>query len=130
MSWEDVGGLAEVKARLVEAVEWPLRYPDLFHQAGVKPPKGILLSGPPGCGKTLLAKAMASETKVNFISVKGPELLSKYVGESERAVRDIFRKARQAAPCIIFFDEIDALVPSRGGGGSDAHVSTWMPRSS
>jgi transitional endoplasmic reticulum ATPase len=123
VSWEDVGGLAEVKARLVEAVEWPLRYPDLFSQAGVKPPKGILLSGPPGCGKTLLAKAMASETKVNFISVKGPELLSKYVGESERAVRDIFRKARQAAPCIIFFDEIDALVPCRGGGGSDAHVS-------
>jgi transitional endoplasmic reticulum ATPase len=123
VSWEDVGGLAEVKARLVEAVEWPLRYPDLFSQAGVKPPKGILLSGPPGCGKTLLAKAMATETKVNFISVKGPELLSKYVGESERAVRDIFRKARQAAPCIIFFDEIDALVPCRGNGGSDSHVS-------
>jgi transitional endoplasmic reticulum ATPase len=123
VSWEDVGGLAEVKARLVEAVEWPLRYPELFSQAGVKPPKGILLSGPPGCGKTLLAKAMASETKVNFISVKGPELLSKYVGESERAVRDIFRKARQAAPCIVFFDEIDALVPSRGNGGSDSHVS-------
>ena len=97
--------------------------PTCSAQAGVKPPKGILLSGPPGCGKTLLAKAMATETKVNFISVKGPELLSKYVGESERAVRDIFRKARQAAPCIIFFDEIDALVPSRGGGGSDSHVS-------
>ena len=116
-------GLAEIKARLVEAVEWPLQYPDLFTQAGIRPPKGILLSGPPGCGKTLLAKAMASETNVNFISIKGPELLSKYVGESEKAVRDIFRKARQAAPCIIFFDEIDALVPSRSAGTSDSHTS-------
>jgi transitional endoplasmic reticulum ATPase len=123
VGWEDVGGLAETKARLVEAVEWPLQYPDLFTQAGIRPPKGILLSGPPGCGKTLLAKAIASETNVNFISIKGPELLSKYVGESEKAVRDIFRKARQAAPCIIFFDEIDALVPSRSAGGSDSHTS-------
>ena len=97
--------------------------PTLFAQAGIRPPKGILLSGPPGCGKTLLAKAIASETQVNFISVKGPELLSKYVGESERAVRDVFRKARQAAPCIIFFDEIDALVPSRGAGSFDSHVA-------
>ena len=123
VGWEDVGGLAETKARLVEAVEWPLQYPDLFTQAGIRPPKGILLSGPPGCGKTLLAKAIASETNVNFISIKGPELLSKYVGESEKAVRDIFRKARQAAPCIIFFDEIDALVPSRSAGTSDSHTS-------
>jgi len=123
VGWEDVGGLAEIKARLVEAVEWPLQYPDLFTQAGIRPPKGILLSGPPGCGKTLLAKAIASETNVNFISIKGPELLSKYVGESEKAVRDIFRKARQAAPCIIFFDEIDALVPSRSAGTSDSHTS-------
>jgi transitional endoplasmic reticulum ATPase len=123
VSWEDVGGLAEIKARLVEAVEWPLQYPALFTAAGIRPPKGILLSGPPGCGKTLLAKAIASETNVNFISIKGPELLSKYIGESERAVRDIFRKARQAAPCIIFFDEIDALVPSRSAGTSDSHTS-------
>ncbi len=123
VGWSDVGGLAEIKSRLVEAVEWPLQHPGLFAQAGIKPPKGILLSGPPGCGKTLLAKALASESKVNFISVKGPELLSKYVGESERAVRDVFRKARQAAPCIVFFDEIDALVPARGGGTSDSHVT-------
>jgi len=123
VGWSDVGGLAETRSRLVEAVEWPLQYPGLFAQAGIKPPKGILLSGPPGCGKTLLAKALASESKVNFISVKGPELLSKYVGESERAVRDVFRKARQAAPCIVFFDEIDALVPARSGGTSDSHVT-------
>ena len=123
VGWSDVGGLVETKARLVEAVEWPLQFPGLFAQAGIKPTTGILLAGPPGCGKTLLAKALASESKVNFISVKGPELLSKYVGESERAVRDIFRKARQAAPCIVFFDEIDALVPTRGGGTSDSHVT-------
>ena len=122
VGWDDVGGLEEVKRQLSEAVEWPLKYAELFAQAGVKPPKGILLSGPPGCGKTLLAKALASETEVNFISVKGPELLSMYVGESERGVREVFRKAQQAAPCIIFFDEIDALVPSRGGGATDSHV--------
>jgi transitional endoplasmic reticulum ATPase len=121
--WEDVGGLTQVKQRLVEAVEWPLQYADLFTQAGIRPPKGILLTGPPGCGKTMLAKAIANESKVNFISVKGPALLSKYVGESERGVRDMFRKAKQAAPCIIFFDEIDALVPARDAGGSDAHVA-------
>jgi transitional endoplasmic reticulum ATPase len=103
-------------------VEWPLHYPHLFEEAGTKPPKGILLSGPPGCGKTLLAKAIANESKVNFISVKGPALLSKYVGESEQAVREVFRKARQASPCIVFFDEIDALVPARGGGSSESHV--------
>jgi transitional endoplasmic reticulum ATPase len=121
--WEDVGGLDQVKQRLIEAVEWPLQYAELFTQAGIRPPKGILLSGPPGCGKTLLAKAIANESQVNFISVKGPALLSKYVGESERGVRDMFRKAKQAAPCIIFFDEIDALVPARNAGGSDAHVA-------
>ena len=109
--WDDVGGLDAVKQQLIEAVEWPLKHADLFAQAGVKPPKGILLSGPPGCGKTLLAKAVATQTQVNFISVKGPSLLSKYVGDSERAVREVFRKAKQAAPCILFFDEIDALVP-------------------
>jgi transitional endoplasmic reticulum ATPase len=121
--WADVGGLAQVKQKLLEAVEWPLQYADLFAKAGIRPPKGILLVGPPGCGKTMLAKAIATESRVNFISVKGPALLSKYVGESERGVRDIFRKAKQAAPCIIFFDEIDALVPTRGAGGSDAHVA-------
>lgn len=122
VKWDDVGGLHETKARLKEAVSWPLKYPQLFEQAGVRPPKGILLDGPPGCGKTMLAKAVAHETQVNVISVKGPALMSKYVGESERGVRDIFHKARQAAPCIMFFDEIDALVPARGGSGSDNHV--------
>jgi transitional endoplasmic reticulum ATPase len=121
--WEDVGGHKHVKERLVESVEWPLQYPHLFEQAGTKPPRGILLSGPPGCGKTLLAKAVANESKVNFISVKGPALLSKYVGESEEAVREVFRKARQASPCIVFFDEIDALIPTRSGGSTDSHVS-------
>jgi transitional endoplasmic reticulum ATPase len=121
--WRDVGGLKWVKERLKEAVEWPLQYAHLFKEAGIKPPKGILLSGPPGCGKTLLAKAIANESRVNFISVKGPALLSKYVGESERGVREIFRKARQAAPCIIFLDEIDALLPMRGVGSGDSHVS-------
>lgn len=123
VGWKDVGGLAHVRARLEEAIEWPLRYPELFARAGVKPPKGVLLTGPPGCGKTLVAKAVASESGVNFISVKGPALLSKYVGESERGVRETFRKARQAAPCIVFFDEIDALVPARTGGGGDSHVA-------
>ena len=121
--WDDVGGLNEIKQRLIEAVEWPLKYAALFQQAGARPPKGILLNGPPGCGKTLLAKAVASETKVNFISVKGPALLSKYVGESERGVREIFRKAKQAAPCIVFLDEIDALLPQRGAESGDAHVT-------
>ena len=123
VGWNDVGGLDEVKKRLIESVEWPLQHAELFTRAGVRPPKGILLSGPPGCGKTLLAKAVASQTQVNFISVKGPALLSKYVGESERGVREVFRKAKQAAPCIVFFDEIDALVPTRGGGGGDSHVT-------
>lgn len=121
--WEDVGGHETLKARLVEAVEWPLHYPHLFEQAGTRPPKGILLSGPPGCGKTLLAKAIANESKVNFIAVKGPALLSKYVGESEQGVREVFRKARHASPCIVFFDEIDALVPIRGGGATESHVA-------
>ncbi len=123
VGWGDVGGLEDVKERLIESVEWPLRHAEIFARVGVRPPKGILLSGPPGCGKTLLAKAAASQTQVNFISVKGPSLLSKYVGESERGVREVFHKAKQAAPCIIFFDEIDALVPTRGGGGSDAHTT-------
>ncbi len=122
VKWEDVGGHGKIKTRLIEAVEWPLQYPEVFVQAGTKPPKGILLAGPPGCGKTLLAKAIANESKVNFISVKGPALLSKFVGESEEGVREVFRKARQASPCIVFFDEIDALVPTRSGGSTDSHV--------
>ncbi len=122
VGWDDVGGLESVKKRLIESVEWPLHYAEVFARVGVRPPKGILLTGPPGCGKTLLAKAVASQTQVNFISVKGPALLSKYVGESERGVRDVFRKAKQAAPCIVFFDEIDALAPTRGGG-DDSHVT-------
>jgi len=121
--WEDVGGLEPVKKRLIEAVEWPLHHGELFKKAGVRPSKGILLTSPPGCGKTLLAKAVANESQVNFISVKGPALLSKYIGESEKGVREVFRKARQAAPCIIFFDEIDALIPVRNAGTSDSHVS-------
>jgi transitional endoplasmic reticulum ATPase len=120
--WADIGGLEPTKAQLREAVEWPLKYAELFEKAKVRPAKGILLTGPPGCGKTLLAKAIATESGVNFISVKGAALLSKYVGESERAVREVFHKARQAAPCITFFDEIDALVPTRGSSGGDAHV--------
>ncbi|MCD6480922.1 MAG: CDC48 family AAA ATPase [Thermoplasmata archaeon] len=120
--WDDIGGLDEVKQELKEVVEWPLKYGELFQHMDAQPPKGILLYGPPGTGKTLLAKAVATESEANFISVKGPEFLSKWVGESEKAVRETFRKARQAAPCIIFFDEIDAIAPSRGGMG-DSHVT-------
>lgn len=123
VGWNDVGGLGPVKRQLIEAVEWPLKYGQVFAQAGISPPKGILLTGPPGCGKTLLAKAIANESQVNFIAVKGPALLSKYVGESERGVREVFRKAKQAAPCIIFFDEIESLVPARGAGSMDSHVA-------
>ncbi len=120
--WEDIGGLEQAKQELREAVEWPLKYPELFESVNIRPPKGILLYGPPGTGKTLLAKAVANESNANFISVKGPELLSKWVGESEKHVRDMFRKARQVAPCIIFFDEIDSLAPRRGSLG-DTHVT-------
>ena len=112
--WEDVGDLERVKQELKEAVEWPLKYPDVFKRLGIRPPRGILLYGPPGTGKTLLAKAVATESEANFISVKGPEVLSKWVGESEKAIREIFRKAREASPCIIFFDELDAIAPRRG----------------
>jgi len=121
--WEDIGGLEEAKQTLREAIEWPLKYPKLFEEAGAKPPKGILLHGPSGSGKTLLAKAVANESGVNFISVKGPELMSKFVGESEKGVRETFKRAKQTAPCIIFFDEIDALAPRRGTGITDSHVS-------
>ena len=120
--WGDVGGLDQAKRRLIEAVVWPLTHSAMFARAGIKPPRGVLLSGPPGCGKTLLAKAVANETGVNFLSVKGPELLSRFVGESERGVREVFHKARQAAPCVVFFDEIDALLPARGEAGSDERV--------
>jgi len=112
--WDDIGGLEPVKKELKEAIEWPLRYPEMFRRMGIKPPRGIFLYGPPGTGKTLLAKAVANESEANFISVKGPEMFSKWVGESEKAIRETFRKARQAAPCIIFFDEIDAIAPRRG----------------
>ena len=122
VKWEDIGGLEKVKQELKEIVEWPLKYPEFFERLKMKPPKGVLLFGPPGTGKTLLAKAAANESEANFISVKGPEFLSKWVGESERAVRETFRKAKQAAPCIIFFDEIDAIAPVRGSG-FDSHVT-------
>ena len=121
--WSDVGGLVAVKKRLVEAVEWPLHHGDLFTRAGIRPSRGVLLSGPPGCGKTLLARAVATESGVNFISVKGPALLSKFVGDSEKGVREVFHKARQAAPCVIFFDEIDSLVPARSDGSAESPVA-------
>ncbi|MFC4439793.1 MULTISPECIES: CDC48 family AAA ATPase [Natrialbaceae] len=115
VTYEDVGGLESVKRELVRAVEWPLAYPQLFEKLRTAPPRGVLLYGPPGTGKTLLARAVANASRVNFISVKGPELLDKFVGESERAVRDVFQRARQNAPTIVFFDEIDAIAPERGG---------------
>ncbi|MBS3116638.1 CDC48 family AAA ATPase [Candidatus Woesearchaeota archaeon] len=121
VSWEDIGGLDDVKEKLKEAVEWPLKKPEIFKRLGIRPPRGILLYGPPGTGKTLLAKAVAKESEANFILVNGPSLLSKWVGESEKAVREIFRKARQTAPTILFFDEIDALVPKRSSN-TDSHV--------
>jgi transitional endoplasmic reticulum ATPase len=121
--WEDIGGLEEVKQELKEAVEWPLKNPEIFQRLGIKPPKGILIYGPPGCGKTLLARGVATESEANFITIKGPEVFSKWVGESEKAIREVFRKARMAAPAVIFFDEIDSLVPRRGLGFSDSGVS-------
>ncbi len=120
--WEDIGGLSEAKQQLREAVEWPLKYPESYSKLGIEPPRGILLYGPPGCGKTLLAKAVATESGANFIAVKGPEILSKWVGESEKAIREIFRKARTYAPAVVFFDEIDSIAPIRGTYG-DAHVT-------
>ena len=123
VSWDDVGGLDSLKEELREAIEWPLKYEEAIDYTDIQAPKGVLLYGPPGTGKTLIAKAVAKMTESNFISVKGPELLSKWVGESEKGVREIFRKARQAAPCIIFFDEVDSLVPKRGTGGSGSNVT-------
>jgi len=121
--WEDIGGLEDVKRELREAVEWPLKNPEVFKRFGIRPPKGILLYGPPGCGKTLLARAVATESEANFITIKGPEVFSKWVGESEKAIREVFRKARMAAPAIIFFDEFDSLVPKRGMGFGDSGVT-------
>jgi len=121
--WTEVGGLKQVKQELMESVEWPLKKPEVFKKMGIKPPRGILLYGPPGCGKTLLARAVATESEANFISIKGPEVFSKWVGESEKAIREVFRKGRTAAPAIIFFDELDAIVPKRGLGYSDSGAS-------
>jgi transitional endoplasmic reticulum ATPase len=123
VKWSDVGGLEDIKEEMKEAVEWPLKYSDLFKKAGTNPPKGILLHGVPGTGKTLLGKAIATESGVNFISVKGPSLVSKYVGESEKAIREVFKIAKQASPTILFFDEIDSIVPRRGSSSTDAHVT-------
>jgi transitional endoplasmic reticulum ATPase len=120
-TWDDIGGQQRAKQLLTEGVEWPLRYPEIYSKAKVEPPRGVLLAGPPGSGKTLLARALANQCDASFISIKGPELLSKWVGESEKGVREIFKRAKQAAPCIVFFDEIDALAPRRGGE-LDAHV--------
>jgi len=121
--WNEVGGLKDVKDRLVEAVEWPIKHPDVFKKMGIHSPKGILLYGPPGCGKTLLARAVATESEANFISIKGPEVFSKWVGESEKAIREIFRKGRMAAPAVIFIDELDSVVPRRGIGYGDSGVT-------
>ena len=118
--WDQIGGLPDVKRELQEAVEWPMKYPGLYDKLGHKMPRGILLHGPSGTGKTLMAKAVATESEANFVSVRGPELLSKWVGESERGIREIFKRARQSAPCVIFFDEIDSIAPIRGGGTETA----------
>jgi len=123
VTWEDIGGLENTKQELQEAVEWPLKYPENFEKFGVRPPKGVLIYGPPGTGKTLLAKAVANESDANFIAIKGPELLSKWVGESEKGVREVFRKARQTAPTVIFFDEIDSIASTRSGADSDSGVT-------
>jgi transitional endoplasmic reticulum ATPase len=123
IKWDDIGGLENAKQELREAVEWPLKYPESFDKFGVTPPRGVLIYGPPGTGKTLLAKAVANESKANFIAVKGPELLSKWVGESEKGVREVFRKARQTAPTVIFFDEIDSIASARSGSSTDSGVT-------
>lgn len=123
VSWSDIGGLENIKLKLKQAVEWPLKHPESFTRMGVQPPKGVLLYGPPGCSKTMIAKALANESGLNFLAIKGPELMNKYVGESERAVREIFRKARAVAPSIIFFDELDALAVERGSSSGAGNVA-------
>jgi transitional endoplasmic reticulum ATPase len=123
VQWTDIGGLDDLKQELREAVEWPLKTPEVFTRLGIRPPKGIMLYGPPGCGKTLLARAVATESEANFITIKGPEVFSKWVGESEKAIREVFRKARMASPTVIFFDEFDSLVPGRGMGYADSGVT-------
>ncbi|KAJ1950598.1 AAA+-type ATPase [Linderina pennispora] len=123
VKWSDIGGQEETKQLLKESVEWPLKHPEAFQRMGIRPPKGVLLYGPPGCSKTLTAKALATEAGLNFIAVRGPELFSKWVGESEKAVREVFRKARAAAPSIVFFDEIDALTVKRGSSGDGTSVA-------
>jgi transitional endoplasmic reticulum ATPase len=122
INWTDIGGLEAVKDELQEAIEWPMKHADLFSEADIIPPKGLLLFGPPGTGKTMIAKAVATNSEANFISIKGPELLSKWVGESEKGIREVFRKARQASPCVVFFDELDSVAPRRSTGGGDSHV--------
>ncbi|EDL35116.1 spermatogenesis associated 5, isoform CRA_b [Mus musculus] len=123
VSWSDIGGLENIKLKLKQAVEWPLKHPKSFNRMGIQPPKGVLLYGPPGCSKTMIAKALANESGLNFLAIKGPELMNKYVGESERAVREIFRKARAVAPSIIFFDELDALAVERGSSSGAGNVA-------
>lgn len=118
MKWNDIGGQDDIKLKLKQVVEWPLKHPEAFKRMGITPPRGVLLYGPPGCSKTMIAKAVATESHFNFISVKGPELFNKYVGESERAVRETFIRARSVAPCVIFFDELDGLAGERGTGDS------------
>uniref|UniRef100_A0ABM5GJD4 vesicle-fusing ATPase n=1 Tax=Pogona vitticeps TaxID=103695 RepID=A0ABM5GJD4_9SAUR len=125
VSWSDIGGMEDVKLKLKQAVEWPLKHPESFIRMGIQPPKGVLLYGPPGCSKTMIAKALAHESGLNFLAVKGPELMNKYVGESERAVREIFRKARTVSPSILFFDEIDALAVERGSGLLESVTKSW-----
>jgi transitional endoplasmic reticulum ATPase len=114
VTWKDLGGLGSLKQELIESIEWPLKRPEKFHEMGIRPPKGILLYGPPGTGKTMIAQAVANETNANFISIRGPQMLSKWVGESEKAIREIFKKAKQVSPSIIFFDELDSIAPFRG----------------
>jgi len=123
VNWADVGGLTDVKQELQEAVEWPIKKPEAFTRVGIRPPKGILLFGPPGCGKTMLARAVATESEANFISIKGPELFSKWVGESEKGIREVFKKGRSAAPSIVFFDELDSVAPRRGTDLGDSGAS-------
>jgi transitional endoplasmic reticulum ATPase len=123
VTWEDVGGLEDTKERLRETIQWPLEYPEVFQAMDMESAKGVLLYGPPGTGKTLLAKAVANQADSNFISIKGPELLSKWVGESEKGVREVFEKARSNAPTVVFFDEIDSIATERGRGSTDSGVS-------